>query len=94
MKKISEMTEDEVRDYALKLESEKATFAEKEKEYQTANAELDSMNKALQRRNNELFLQVEQNVTAGKSDEKEKEPEKEKTESCEDFARRLLEGVN
>ena len=93
MKKISEMTEDEVRDYALQLEGEKSAFAEKEKNYQAREKELDDLNKALQKRNNELFLKVEQQNGVEEKEENKSTPE-EKTETCEDFARRLIEGGN
>lgn len=91
--KISEMTEDQVRDYALQLESEKTAFLEKEKNYQAREKELDDLNKALQKRNNELFLKVEQQSGVEEKEEAKPTPE-EKTETCEDFARRLIEGGN
>lgn len=91
MKKISEMTEDEVRDYALSLEKEKEAFADKEKSYQAREQELTDLNKALQKRNNDLFMRVEQQNSA-EDHAHEKEEKEEKTESCEDFARRLIEG--
>lgn len=92
--KISEMTEDQVRDYALQLENEKRAFADKEKQYQAREKELDELNKALQKRNNELFLKVEQQNGAEEKEENKPTPEEEKTETCEDFARRLIEGGN
>ena len=88
--KISEMTEDQVRDYALKLEEEKAQYEEREKEKDGKIAELTDFNAALQRRNNELFLKVEQQAVKG-TEEKAKE-EKEEIETCEDFARRIAKG--
>lgn len=92
MKKISEMTEDEVRDYALQLEQEKAGFEQKEIEYKSQIDEVNGLNKALQKRNNELFLKVEQQGTQDHADPVPNEDQQ--TESCEDFARRLVSGGN
>ena len=89
--KISEMTEDQVRDYALKLEGEKQAWSDKEKEYIEQINEVNGLNKALQKRNNDLFIQVEQQG-ATDTGTPAKEKEEESTETCEDFARRLIEG--
>lgn len=92
MKKISEMTEDEVRDYALALEQEKQAFTEKEKGYQEKINEVTGLNTELQKRNNKLFMQLEQQGGDDYDDQPEPEKEEQKTETCEDFARRLLKG--
>lgn len=91
MKKISEMTEDEVRDYALSLEQEKQSFIDKEKGYTDKIGELTDLNTQLQKRNNDLFMKVEQQYSA---DTEDHAPQEEKTETCEDFARRLVQGGN
>ena len=94
MKKISEMTEDEVRDYALSLEQEKQSFTQKEKDYQAKIEEVTGLNTALQQRNNKLFMQLEQQGADDYDDQSADEEQEQKTETCEDFARRLIEGGN
>lgn len=59
MKKISEMTLEELQDYALTLEGEKAAGIEREKDLTGKIDELSGLNKTLQKRNNELFRQIE-----------------------------------
>ena len=85
MKKISEMTEEEVRDYALKLEQEKDANAQAMADKDKSIAELTADVVALQRRNNSLFMQVEQQGKQPPAPPQE-EPE-EPTESLEDFAK-------
>ena len=87
MKKISEMTLEELQDYALDLESKQTTAAEKESELTGKIAELTNTNLTLQKRNNTLFMQLEQQRVAP-----ETPAEPEKTESCEDFAKRIAIG--
>ena len=93
MKKISEMTLEELQGYALQLEDDKksltATIAEKD--YQIK--EVNEYNRNLQAHNNSLLMRVEQQSDGNESAEKEKEKEN-KTESCEDFAIRLIQGGN
>lgn len=67
--KISEMTEEEVRDYALKLEEEKTAVAEQLAQKDTQIQEMRELNTALQKRNNELFLKVEQQVLPSAQEE-------------------------
>ena len=88
MKKISEMTHEELQDYALLLEGEKTTLTDENNALKGKNEELTGYNQALQKRNQELFLKVEQQVTPDPATPKE-EP---KTETCEDFARKLING--
>lgn len=83
---ISEMTLEQLQDYALTLEGEKTTLTDENNALKTKNEELTGYNQALQKRNNELFLKVEQQIT-GKKEEK---PGEEKAETCEDFARNLI----
>lgn len=84
------MTEDEVRDYALSLQQEKQAFEQKENEYKSEIESLNGLNKALQKRNNDLFMKVEQQGSADDKKDDPAPPKEEKTETCEDFARRLL----
>ena len=84
--KISEMKLEELQDYALKLQEENGALKESEKEKNAKIEEITELNKSLQKRNNDLFMKVEQGIP--ESGEKEKE-EKETT-SCEDFARNLI----
>jgi len=86
MKKISEMSLEELQDYAITLEGEKASLIEEKASLNVQIAERDDLNRQLQKRNNELFLRVEQQVP-GKADPVEDEKE---IESCEDFARNLI----
>lgn len=88
MKKISEMNEDELRDYALAKEQENAALLEEKTALIGKNTQLDELNKQLQMRNNALFLQVEQQQTPTE----EKPPEQKPVQSCEDFARKLILG--
>ena len=91
MKKISEMSHDELQDYALKLEGDKANL---ENEVQSLKGEVEqtnNLNKQLQKRNNDLFIQVEQG-TPGKQDKKEKEEEEQQVPSCEEFAKNYILG--
>lgn len=59
-KKISEMTNEELQDYALKLEQDKTILNSSIEKYKTDYAELELLNKNLQKRNNALFVQLEQ----------------------------------
>lgn len=86
--KISEMTHEQLQDYALKLEGEKTTLTDENNALKTKNEELTGYNQALQKRNNELFLKVEQQVTG--KEEKAEKPAEEKAETCENFARNLI----
>lgn len=86
MKKISEMSLDELRDHALLLESEKASLFSDLEAAKTENAEMRETNLLLQKRNNELFMRVEQSATVPVTTSADPE-EKEESESLEDFAK-------
>lgn len=88
MKKISEMSLEELQDYALDLETKNKALTDEKTAEVNKNTELTELNKALQKRNNELFMKVEQQ--GSKEDPKEKETEE--VQSCEDFAKSLLGG--
>ena len=92
MKKISEMTMEELQDYAVQLKGENETLTASVAEKDQQIDEVNKLNRQLQSRNNSLFMMVEQQSDADEGVEKEKEKQEEKTESCEDFARRLLGG--
>ena len=60
--KISEMTLEQLEDYALNLESEKQTLTTQVTTLTAEKTELQGLNTELQKRNNALFLKVEQQV--------------------------------
>lgn len=91
MKKISEMTLEELQDYAVQLKGENKTLTDSIAEKDKQIDEVNGYNRQLQARNNSLFMQLEQQNNAGDNEENQ-EQEQEKTESCEDFARRLING--
>ena len=81
MKKISDMTLTELQDYALSLEQDKSALTKTIEDKTAELAELQETNLLLQKRNNELFVRVEQGIKS--PDDPQPEPE---SESCEDFA--------
>ena len=86
--KISEMSMEELQDYALGLE-EKNKALEDDKEVQaTKLAELQDLNTKLQQRNNQLFMQVESGVSVPTPKEPEPVP------TCEEFAKTLKGALN
>lgn len=88
MKKISEMTLEELQDYAVTLEADKKELSDKLTEKESSLTEAHELNRQLQKRNNDLFMKVEQQYTPPAL-ELEKE---EKTETCEEFAQKLVNG--
>lgn len=87
MKKISEMTEDEVRDYALQLEGERAINSQAIADKDNEIAELKGLNLDLQKRNRALFIQVEQQPTPAPADP---QPPVDTVESIEDTVKNKL----
>ena len=86
--KISEMSLEQLQDYALSLEGEKKSWNEEKTALTAQLNESNELNRQLQKRNNDLFMKVEQGIVEEPA--KEKEP----AESCEDFAKNLvLKGV-
>lgn len=84
-KNISEMSLEELQDYALNLRS---VIDVKDKELDDLKAdkvELQNLNKTLQKRNNELFMRVEQPIQSST----EGPAELPTVESCEEFAQNL-----
>ena len=89
MKKISEMTFEELQDYASDLQTQLDTnLAELEQSKIKVN-ELHELNTTLQRRNNDLFKKVEQQPTGTTS-----QPIEEPTpETCEEFATKIYKEI-
>lgn len=79
------MTEDEVRDYALELEQNATAHAQTVADKDAVISQLKDDIVGLQRRNNALYMKVEQQGTQPPVDDKPV-PEEPK-ESLEDFAR-------
>lgn len=84
--KISEMTEEQVRDYALSLEQEKASTAQVMAEKDKTINELKDLTIGLQKRNNALFLQVEQQKSVTPTEDNEEE-QADEVKGEEDYAR-------
>lgn len=84
--KISEMSLEQLQDYAVKLEEENKGLGDRCEAYEKEKSDLLDLNKQLQKRNNDLFLKVEQQGAG----EEAPQPKPEKVDSCEDFARKLF----
>jgi hypothetical protein len=89
MKKISEMTLEELQDYALELEERDMSKTAQIEDMSTKNNELKDMNLLLQKRNNALLLRVEQQKEEewGNDEGEDGQPT---TESCEEFANKIV----
>ena len=61
--KISEMTLEQLQDYAVQLENDKTVTEQAIKDKDSEIQTLKDLNLGLQKRNKELFLQVEQQAT-------------------------------
>ena len=87
MKKISEMSLEELQDYALDLETKQAAAETEKTALNGKISELTELNQALQTRNNSLLTKVEQqhNTITPPADPAP-------VESCEDFAARIARG--
>lgn len=83
---ISEMTLEQLQDLAIKQQEEIAGLKTEKAQLLTKQGELTELNTTLQKRNNELFLKVEQGVMPGPTEEKPVEPK----ESLEDFGKNLV----
>lgn len=87
MPRISEMTLEELQDYALDLENERNGLNERVTSLNGQIEDLTSLNMQLQRRNNDLLMRVEQ----PHNPIEDPPPAEEKpVVSCEDFARNLF----
>ena len=82
---ISEMTLEQLQDFAVKQQEELNKFKDQEGTLNAKISELTDLNTALQKRNNDLFLKVEQGVMPPAEKQQEQQ-----TETCEDFARNLI----
>ena len=87
MKKISEMSLEELQDYALDLETKQAAAESEKTALNGKISELTELNQALQTRNNSLLMKVEQQVNTPTTP-----AEPASVESCEDFAKRIAIG--
>lgn len=91
MKKIAEMTHEELQDYALELEQTVATKDSQIAEKDGKITELGDLNKTLQKRNNDLFMKVSQgNPNEGKDGEPTPE---QPPKSCEEYAKDLSKEI-
>lgn len=91
MKAISEMTLEELQDYAVSLEEKVASTGQELELSRQENAELSGLNKTLQKRNNDLFMKVEQRGNG--SEEEQQRDEQPPTPTCEDVARNLCKEI-
>lgn len=83
---ISEMTLEQLQDFAVRQQEQINSLQGEQAQLNGKITELTELNTTLQRRNNELFLRVEQGVMPTPEAPK---PE-EKKETCEDFAKNLV----
>ena len=90
--KISEMSLEQLQDYALSLEGQVAGLNADLESVKNQNAEFVSANLALQQRNNRLLMQVEQQGTPIGADPAEPPPA-DPPQSCEDFAIKNIEEI-
>ena len=90
MKKISEMSLEELQDYALDLETKQAAADAEKTELNGKITELTGLNLDLQKRNNSLLMKVEQQHTINPTPANDTTP----VETCEEFAIRIAKGVN
>lgn len=86
MKKISEMSLEELQDYALDLETKQAAANEEKTALNNKITELSGLNLDLQKRNNALLMKVEQQH----NNPTQADPGS--VESCEEFAIRIAKG--
>lgn len=89
MKKISEMTLEELQDYALDLQEKDQEKTAQIEDLTEKNKEIKEINLLLQKRNNALLLRVEQQGEDDGADD-EGEDEQPTTESCEEFANKIV----
>lgn len=81
------MTEEEVRDYALKLEQENTATAQVMADKDKVITDLTADVVALQRRNNNLFMQVEQQTKNSQGEQADPDNKEDEPESLEDFSK-------
>ena len=89
------MTLEELQDYALKLEGDKKTLEDEKVNLLNEKNDLTALNQNLQRRNNDLFMRVEQQQAGGDNgNDQGDNKENEKVVTCEEFARNYVLGGN
>ena len=88
MKTISEMSLEELRDYALELEDSRGALEIELAERNHDLEDLRATNLMLQEHNNKLLVRVEQ----GRREEPKTE-EDETPQTCEDFAAKNMKGI-
>lgn len=84
--KISEMTLEQLQDYAVQLENDKAVSDQALADKENENKTLKEINLDLQKRNKELFLKVEQQPTPSNNPT----PEPDDVESYEDAVKNKI----
>ena len=84
---ISEMTLEQLQDLALKQQEQINGLQNKEAQLTGKITELTELNTTLQKRNNDLFMRLEQGVQPTPESPKQEKPA---AESCEDFAKNLV----
>lgn len=86
------MTLEQLQDHAIKQEELINTQKEELNKNAVTITELNDLNKALQKRNNDLFMKVEQQGVP--TPNKQQEDPQDDVTSCEDFARtKLMEEI-
>ena len=88
---ISEMSHEQLQDYALQLETDKKALESKVSEHEASIQELNILNKNLQKRNNDLFMKVEQQTYSDSQESQEQGSEQ--VQTCEEFAQNLLKEI-
>lgn len=84
---ISEMNLEQLQDFAIKQQEQINTLQGEQAQLNGKITELTELNTSLQKRNNELFLRVEQGVMPTAQEAAAPEVKK---ETCEDFAKNLV----
>ena len=84
------MTPEQLQDYAVSLEEQLATKNQELEKVNTSVQELTDLNKALQKRNNDLFMKVEQQpVNEPQQPAEQPKP----VQTCEEVARNLYKEI-
>lgn len=89
MKAISEMTLEELQDYALDLEGKVNQAGEDVEKLNTTINDLHDLNKTLQKRNNELFTKLDQQ-RANPSKDRPGDADEPDIQTCEELAEKLF----
>ena len=84
------MTQEELQDYAVDLQQQLASKVQELEQSNKDKAELHDLNKVLQKRNNDLFMKVQQQPTT----EPEPADEPVSVPTCEEVAKNLYKELN